>query len=50
MKFVIHAVPYNYLSQVKDVNEHKGTYETINMSIPSTPNTNVSEQNDLKLN
>ncbi|XP_067249556.1 uncharacterized protein [Chanodichthys erythropterus] len=31
-------------SVVKDVNEHKGTYETINMSIPSTPNTN--EQTD----
>ncbi|XP_051722807.1 uncharacterized protein LOC127497989 isoform X4 [Ctenopharyngodon idella] len=31
-------------SVVKDVNEHKGTYETINMSIPSMPNAN--EQTD----
>lgn len=31
----------------KDVNEHKGTYETINMAIPPMPNANVSEQNDL---
>lgn len=27
-------------SVVKDRNEHKGTYETINMSIPTMPNTN----------
>lgn len=35
--------------KVKDVNEHKGIYETINMAIPSMPNANVSEQNDIKL-